>query len=95
MKKIIMLALALSLFVGAQTANADDSFNMTELTCDELLSDGEGFPYSIFWMAGYLGAQSGHPFIGGEIMTQLTETVAAMCQEKPDATVGQVLEALL
>lgn len=94
MKKIIMLALALSLFGGVQSAKADDLFNMTELTCDELLSDAEGFPYSIFWMAGYLGAVTGQPVIGGDMMEQFTEAVAGMCQENPAATVGDVLKAM-
>lgn len=95
MKKIIMLALALSLFMGVSTAKADEPFDMTALTCDEVMSDAEGLPYTIFWMSGYLGAKTNEPLISGEIMEAFTQIVAEMCTEKPEATLGQVMDNLM
>lgn len=95
MKKIIMLALALSLFMGVSTAKADEPFDMTALTCDEVLSDAEGLPYTIFWVSGYIGAKVNEPVISGEIMEALTQMVGDMCSERPDATLGQVMDNLM
>lgn len=94
MKKLIMLALALSVFVGAQVAHADDSFKVTDLTCNDFLSDEEGMPYTLFWMAGYLGAKSNQPVLGSAIMEQFSGMVIGMCQESPEATLGDVLNHL-
>lgn len=95
MKKIIMLALALSVFVGAQTAKADESFSMLELTCEEFLSDTEGMPYAVFWMSGYLGAKTNDVVISGDGMVKFTEYVAGMCQERPQATLGEAINVML
>ncbi len=95
MKKLIMLALALSLFVGVHPAKADDSFSMTEMTCEELLSDEEGLPYALFWMAGYLGAKTDDVVMSGAAIEQFTEQVVNMCTERPEATIGDMLNYFL
>lgn len=95
MKKLIMLALALSVFVGAQVARADEPVNVTELTCEETLSDEEGFVYTLFWMTGYLGAKTNEPFLSEDIIDQFGTRVADMCTEKPEATIGDVMNAML
>lgn len=95
MKKIIVFALAMSVFFGVATAHAEDEeFNVLDLECQETFSDEEMRHYFTIWMTGYLGAKHNDTMYSPEILQALQDRTGKMCQERPDATLGDIVEHL-
>lgn len=94
MKRIIMLALALSLFMGASVAKAGP-VDMTTVTCDEITNDHEGFMTCSLWIMGYLAGKTDDTHFGGERLDKFGDQLWAMCVERPEATLGEVVNYLL
>lgn len=93
MKKIIVFALALSVFLGGTSAHAD-GFDMLELGCEDTLDDDESRDYFITWMIGYLGAKHNDTMYSPEILQTLRDRTMRMCEERPTATTGDILRHL-
>lgn len=93
MKRII-LALILSLFMSTAVATAAP-VDMATMTCEDAISDADGFVSTNFWLMGYLGGKTDDTVMSFEMMETFANKIADMCMERPEATLGDVINHLL
>lgn len=75
----------------AQAAPVD----MATVTCEDALSDGDGFVATNFWLMGYLAGKTDDTIMSFEMMESFANKIADMCMERPEATLGDVMNHLL
>lgn len=84
-------ALATALVLSFSTSEAKNSFDMSKLTCADMLNVLEETPDSfgvlMVWIDGYLGGVVGNTEFDPDYMGELTEAFVEACQASPKKNV--------
>ncbi len=92
MKKLFSLALVLALFLGfAGTSRAADQ-DLGKFTCQELLASGtQNITMMMFWMDGYLSAQSDNTVLSDAWLQKFGNHISTYCAANPKKTLMDIM----
>ncbi|MCR5085250.1 MAG: HdeA family protein [Succinivibrionaceae bacterium] len=93
--KTAMLALALGSALGTpMIASAEESVDIMQGTCKEVLSSQENVQFILFWIDGYLSHESGNTSMDKAWIEKLGNHLGTFCSANPDKTIKDAIDAL-
>jgi acid stress chaperone HdeB len=93
MKKPFVLMTAAALFCAPLAAMAKD-FDIAKMTCGEFLQDKETITMMIFWIDGYMSAESKNTKVSDAWMEKLGTHMGEYCGKHPKKTIMDAIEAM-
>jgi acid stress chaperone HdeB len=93
MKKPFVLMAAAALFCTPLATMAKD-FDIAKMTCGEFLQDKETTTMMIFWIDGYMSAESKNTEFSDAWMEKLGSHMGEFCGKNPEKTIMDAMEAM-
>ncbi len=98
MKTTVLFALVLSLFLSFAGASYAEGTDMAKFPCKDFAAlpqtNAEALKYTIFWVDGYLSAESEDTTIDEEWLATLTKNMLTYCSANPGKTVMDAMQNL-
>ncbi len=95
MKLKFLLPALLAAFVGFSSPAFAQDTDMATIKCSEFLKSNQNdMTMLIFWIDGYISAQSDNTVISDEWMTKLGTHLGSYCATNPNNTIMQAIEAM-
>ncbi|MFI3270532.1 MAG: HdeA/HdeB family chaperone [Pseudomonadota bacterium] len=94
MKKMLMIAFAFIVIVGTVPCAHAVEFDMAQRSCVEFIENVDDITYTLFWIDGFSSALSENTIVSTDWMTKLSTHMVTYCQQYPNHTIMQAMEAL-
>lgn len=86
MARIILLITFILYFMPMHSATAKVQ-DMGQYTCESLISKPDDIVYAMFWLHGYMSAQSSSLIMDDDKLVALTEYYLHYCQQNPSKSI--------
>ncbi|WP_295384442.1 HdeA/HdeB family chaperone [uncultured Thiodictyon sp.] len=93
MHKPLVLMAAAALFCAPLATMAKD-YDLAKMTCAEFLDDKDTTAMMIFWIDGYMSAESKDTTISDEWMKKLGTHMGEFCGEHPKKSIMDAIDAM-
>lgn len=90
--RFLSLAAAAALMLGTAFATSAqaESIDMASMTCNDIESE-EDATYIIFWLDGYLSAETGDTTMSEEWIEELGNRIISACQSNPNQSLLDIV----
>jgi HdeA/HdeB family protein len=84
-----------SIVLGMNTLSQAQVFDMSKITCAQLMSGTADSIESAIWISGYYSGLHKNTKLDPKVMKHNAETVVDACKASPDKTVMQTVDSIL